>query len=399
MPIKDRFKTDYPGVFYIIGDGARGPEKIYYIRYRRDGKIIEEKAGRQFQNDMTPARAAGIRSQRIDKKAPSNKDKRTAERLSKEMEAEKWTVNRLWKAYKEGKPETKSISTEEYRFKKHLEEAFGKKEAADIAQLDVDRLRIALGKTRKPQTVKHILNLLDRIIHYGVKKGLITRGLSFKIQKPVVHNIKTEDLSEDQLRALLSALEAESNVQVRNIMKLALFTGMRRGEIFKLKWDDIDFRRNLITIRDPKGGQDQVIPMNPPARQLLENHPKMKDPRGPMSKNPLVFPSEDGKQRKTIQNPSREIRQRAGLPKDFRPMHGLRHVFASMLASSGQVDMYTLQKLLTHKSPLMTQRYAHLRDEALRRASTLAGNILEHIVHSAAQEVERQEAKGEPQKR
>jgi len=41
---------------------------------------------------------------------------------------------------------------------------------------------------------------------------------------------------------------------------------------------------------------------------------------------------------------------------------GLRHVYASMLASSGQVDMYTLQKLLTHKSPAMTQRYAHLRD-------------------------------------
>jgi integrase len=47
-----------------------------------------------------------------------------------------------------------------------------------------------------------------------------------------------------------------------------------------------------------------------------------------------------------------------------------------MLASSGEVDMYTLQKLLTHKSPLMTQRYAHLRDEALKRASEVAGNII-----------------------
>ncbi len=56
---------------------------------------------------------------------------------------------------------------------------------------------------------------------------------------------------------------------------------------------------------------------------------------------------------------------------------GLRHVYASILPSSGQVDLYTLQKLLTHKSPLMTQRYAHLRDEALRRASDLAGNLIE----------------------
>jgi len=50
----------------------------------------------------------------------------------------------------------------------------------------------------------------------------------------------------------------------------------------------------------------------------------------------------------------RKIKEAAGLPKDFRALHGLRHVFASMLASSGQVDLYTLQKLLTHKSPGMT---------------------------------------------
>ena len=49
-----------------------------------------------------------------------------------------------------------------------------------------------------------------------------------------------------------------------------------------------------------------------------------------------------------------------------------------MLASSGQVDMYTLQKLLTHKSPAMTQRYAHLRDEALKQASEVAGNIIQN---------------------
>jgi integrase len=50
-------------------------------------------------------------------------------------------------------------------------------------------------------------------------------------------------------------------------------------------------------------------------------------------------------------------------------MHGLRHAYASMLASSGNVDMYVLQKLMTHKSPQMTQRYAHLRDEVLKNGA------------------------------
>ena len=57
-----------------------------------------------------------------------------------------------------------------------------------------------------------------------------------------------------------------------------------------------------------------------------------------------------------------------------------------MLASSGQVDMYTLQKLLTHKSPIMTQRYAHLRDEALKKASDLAGDIISQTVNGKDEE-------------
>jgi len=56
-----------------------------------------------------------------------------------------------------------------------------------------------------------------------------------------------------------------------------------------------------------------------------------------------------------------------------------------MLASSGKVDMYVLQKLLTHKSPIMTQRYAHLKDEALRKASNLAGELVNEAVKHAEQ--------------
>ena len=69
-------------------------------------------------------------------------------------------------------------------------------------------------------------------------------------------------------------------------------------------------------------------------------------------------------------------------------MHGLRHTYASMLASSGKVDMYTLQKLLTHKSPVMTQRYAHLRDDTLKRASNLAGDIISKAVKDSLKSVD-----------
>ncbi len=73
-----RYKTDYPGVYYIEGKaiGSDKIEKIYYIRYRKAGKAIDEKAGKQFQDDMTPARAAIIRAKRIEGKELSNVERR-----------------------------------------------------------------------------------------------------------------------------------------------------------------------------------------------------------------------------------------------------------------------------------------------------------------------------------
>jgi integrase len=362
MPNKvERIKTNYPGVYYIMSKATDGrPEKIYYIFYRKGGKQIEEKAGRQFQNDMTPARAARIRAQRIEGGA-SNQERRD------EARQEVWTVTRLWQGYSADKPITKSLTTDRSRFQKFIEPALGKKEPRELSPLDVDRLRISTAKNHKPQTVKHVIALLVRIINYGARLGLCP-GLGFKPPTIKVHNLKTEDLSPEQLATLMEAINEDHDYQAANFMRLALCTGMRRGELFKLMWADIDFERGYITIRGPKGGKDQIIPLNQAAREVLESHPR--------DESPFVFPGREGRQRTRYPKGIDAIRERAGLPPDFRPLHGLRHVYASMLASSGQVDLYTLQKLLTHKSAAMTQRYAHLRDETLRRASDLAGDLI-----------------------
>ena len=67
MPSRERTKTKYPGVYFVMSTGADGkPERVFYITYRRDGKLIEEKAGFQRKDDMTDARAARLRAERID---------------------------------------------------------------------------------------------------------------------------------------------------------------------------------------------------------------------------------------------------------------------------------------------------------------------------------------------
>jgi integrase len=69
-----------------------------------------------------------------------------------------------------------------------------------------------------------------------------------------------EDLAPEQLARLIEAIEPDANVQAANFMKLALSTGMRQNELFRLQWRGLDFESAFIHIRYPKGGQDQRIP-------------------------------------------------------------------------------------------------------------------------------------------
>ena len=184
---------------------------------------------------------------------------------------------------------------------------------------------------------------------------------------PTVNNTIIDDLTSEQIKALLNAIDKDSHPQAGALMKMVLATGMRRGELFNLQWTDVDFDRGWITIRTSKGGKDKKIPLNDTARSILENHKR--------TDSLYVFPDSKGNKLKQITREVRSIRDKAGLPNTFRPLQGLRHYFASNLTSTGEVDIYTLQKLLTHKSPLMTQRYAHLSEGALKRASNLAGKV------------------------
>jgi integrase len=371
--LKRETSKKYPGVYWRLDE--KTGERSYYIRYRlggRGSKLIDEPVGKSS-SAMTEAKAAQTRALRMAGKDQPNTERRAQEQAAKTAEANRWTLARLWNEYKRARP-IKGIKTDEGRFDKYLAPTFGDKEPQEIDQLSVIRLRADMLKTKAPQTVKNTLELLRRIVNFGVNARLCS-PLPFKIEFPKCNNVVTEDLTPSQLKNLLAAIEKDKHPVAGPVMLCALFTGMRRGEMFRLKWSDLDFVRGFITIRDPKGGTDQTIPMNTRARELFETIPALCE---------WVFPGNkdsDGhyKQRVDVKKSVGTIKRKAGLPKDFRALHGLRHVYASMLASSGQVDMYTLQKLMTHKSADMTQRYAHLRDESLARAGQVVDNIFKDI--------------------
>ncbi|MDX9788027.1 MAG: site-specific integrase [Desulfobacterales bacterium] len=367
-----RFKTDYPGVFFREAKrvGSKGVDRVYYVVFKKDGKVIEAKAGSQHRNDMTPAKAALKRAALIEGKAETPAEKREAERAAKDAEKNRWTIAKIWDQYCESFPENKALRHEQGKFDRYIRDAIGGKEPADLLPLDVDRIRLSLQKAGKKTMAARVIELLRRTINHGVKRGLIP-ALPFKIEVPKLNNQTTEDLTSEQLARLIDALNGDVDQVAANVMRLALYTGMRRGEIFKLKWSDIDFDRGFISLKDPKGGKDQTIPLSEKAKRIFSDIKKTDD---------FIFPGRiQGSHLNDCRKSFNRIAKAAQLPKGFRPLHGLRHVYASMLASSGQVDMYTLQRLLTHKSPLMTQRYAHLRDDTMKRASDVAGDIIDNI--------------------
>ena len=321
---------------------------------------------------MTPARAAHIRSDRIRGLDAPNTAKRKAEEAARKADASRPTLDRLWDMYQESMPNRKRWDTDRSRYSLYLKEPFGRKTPSELVTLDLERLRLKLTKEgRPPATVKSVLELLRRLVRFGAKRGLypmpdISR-LHFNL--PKVDNVRTENMTPEQMRAYLKALDEEPDKTAAAFLRMALTTGMRKGALMGLRWDDIDFEFGFITLRGDiaKKGQTERIPLSAATRAILQLIPR--------TGSEYVFPGKDGGPRREFKKVAQRVKEKAGLPEDFRPLHGLRHTYASWMASSGEVDLYTLQRLLTHNSPQMTQRYAHLADAALQRAASVADGL------------------------
>lgn len=197
--------------------------------------------------------------------------------------------------------------------------------------------------------------------------------MAFTIEMPRRDNERVEYLSPEETKRFLEALDSNPNQEASRMLRLAYFTAMRRGEIFKLEDRDLDFHFNLIRIRDPKGKKTVSIPMNSIAKQIIEEQKHYRDEIFPDS--PFMFPGKGGGQRVDC-GAVDKIKENAKLPKEFRIFHGLRHHYAVTLANSGQFTIDMIGDLLTHKSTAMTKRYGQYLPETIQAAGTIAATLL-----------------------
>ena len=189
-----------------------------------------------------------------------------------------------------------------------------------------------------------------------------------RVEKPKPNNTIVAFLSNDEVTSLTKILNEWPDLIPAAVIRFALFTGVRRSEIFKLEWKDINLKQKTMTLRGPKGKKDTTLPLSPQAMEVLENVPREFE-------TPFIFYSTNGAKRATIRHTWAKVKGAAGLPESFR-FHDLRHNYASHLVSNG-VSLYSVQALLAHKDAKTTQKYANLNDDALRQAANLSGQLLD----------------------
>lgn len=162
-------------------------------------------------------------------------------------------------------------------------------------------------------------------------------------------------------------LDAHSNQQAADIVRLCLLTGARSGEVMSATWDpfDLDAANWIKPSSHTKQKRVHRVPLSAPARQLLVSLPHRAG---------HFFPSH-GKTGHitTIKKSWAEISRVAEL--DGVRVHDLRHSYASLLASGGE-SLLLIGQLLGHTQPQTTARYSHLLDDPLRQATERVGAVV-----------------------
>jgi len=148
-------------------------------------------------------------------------------------------------------------------------------------------------------------------------------------------------------------------------VEVALLTGMRRGELLGLKWQQI--RNGFIYLTETKSGKAWQIPVND---RLAEVFKEVR--QGNQLKSPYVFCGPEGKRFLEVKRSFTSACRKARI-ESFR-FHDLRHTFASQLVMRG-ASLRAVQELLGHSDLKITMRYAHLSQEHLRDSVNLLNGL------------------------
>lgn len=257
----------------------------------------------------------------------------------------------------------------------HLEPHLGKLRLIDLSIAHIDDLKIAISHLA-PKTVRNVLTLLGTILNVGVELNWLEKVPTIK--KPTIDVSSLEYSYLQDASEITRFLRAAKSINERGyrLFKLAIFTGMRLGELAALKWSDVDFEQGVILVKQSfsdvtKSNKARVVPiLNALKGELVTWHKT--------ATSIFVCPTKTGTMLSKSNRLNKDVlyqtleragfeswRDRRGKEHRYIRFHDLRHTFASFWMRNGG-DIFRLQKILGHSSPQMTMRYAHLAPDCFK---------------------------------
>ncbi len=256
---------------------------------------------------------------------------------------------------------------------------FRERAAADITPQEMERRLAELGEEgRKPATLNRYRALLSLTYSIAMRNGKVSANPARLVRLRKENNARVRFLSAEEEATLRSKIrETYSDGEAE--FDLALNTGMRRGEQYRLRWQDVNLKTGIITIPRTKHGEKRHVPINSAARVALEAMWLRRTAPG------YVCPGAEGERARDWRRWFEEAAHSGGI-ENFH-WHDLRHTFASRLVMAG-VDLRSVQELLGHKTIAMTVRYSHLApthlQEAIERLTAKPTDTTTDTKHSEA---------------
>jgi integrase len=275
----------------------------------------------------------------------------------------------------------------ETHVRKHLAPYIWSEKLSELRPVHVRLVKQELlDKGLAPSTAAYVLGTLSTALNQAVDDELIPRNPVRSVKKPKSRKPKMRVLSAEQAAALV---EGVRSTRYEALYAVAVYLGLRQGELAALTWPDVDPEKGLLAVRRSvatdragerwsatKSGEEQEIILPEHIAASLIHHRKIqaeeKLAAGPTWRNPdLVFPNTKGgvNRRATVYENFQRHRERAGLP-EMR-FHDLRDTAATLMIRGG-VDVRTVADILGHADPAMTlRRYAHVLPDMRERAANL----------------------------
>ena len=353
----------FAGVYYSESkvNTFRGkPDRTYWINFRDfSTKKLRWKQCGKASEGWTPEAAQRVRVEQLEKDRAGLYKSSTQQKIDS-LTLEEFMQNHYlpWSQQNQKRP-FDDLS----RYNNWLKDDLGPLPFCNITADHIEKIIAKMKEAgRATATIRHVTKLVRHILNKASELGIFTGAdpcKNIKLQK--VQNARLRFLARDEAENLLAELRKTSD-RVAQMATMSLYSGMRLGEIFALKWGDIDYEHGIITILDSKNGEARPIFITDPIRAILCELTK----GAPADK---LFVTNRGDSVKFLSNTFGRVIDKLALNEGITDrrqrvsFHTLRHTYASWAVMAG-VPLFQLGKALGHKSSKMTERYSHLAPDS-----------------------------------